>query len=881
MSQMRRQYPFHLIEPQWQNRWEAQETFRAFNPGQTPAAEHPFAGRHGDAAPESLEKYYILDMFPYPSGAGLHVGHPEGYTATDILARFERMRGKHVLHPMGWDAFGLPAEQYAIKTGQHPRQTTEENVANFKRQIKSLGFSYDWSREANTTEPGYFKWSQWIFLQLYNSWFNPATNKAESIDTLKYPSDVVSDEAKRAYRDEHRLAFVSHAPVNWCPELGTVLANEEVIDGKSEVGGHPVVRKPMRQWMLRITVFAQRLLDDLETIDWSDSLKEMQRNWIGRSEGAEVTFTVQESDEEIVVFTTRPDTLFGATYMVLSPEHELVDALTTEAQREAVRAYREAAARKSDLERTELAKDKSGVFTGAYAINPVNEELVPIWIADYVLSSYGTGAIMAVPAHDERDLEFAQKFELPVRVVVEAPEGESLGFTGNGKSVESGFLNGLSTPEAKTKITDWLQENGKGKRTINFKLRDWLFSRQRYWGEPFPILWRDGRHEAIAESDLPVLPPELDDYKPTTEGDPPLARASDWVNLPDGATRETNTMPQWAGSCWYYLRYLDAQNDERFVGEAAEKYWMNVDLYVGGTEHAVLHLLYARFWHKVLFDLGHVSTPEPFQRLVNQGIILGEDGQKMSKSRGNVINPDVVIEEYGADAFRLYEMFMGPLEMMKPWNTQGVEGVYRFLGRVWRLFIDDSSYKDYEQAVTATPDSAESGLMELQLHAAITDAAPTDDQLKALHACIKKVTEDLEGMRFNTAISALMVFTNEASKWDMRPRAVLSPFLNLLNPFAPHLAEDLAARLGGEYAGTLAYQPWPAYDEAFLVEDTIEFPVQVNGKLRGHIVIAPDTSREEIEQMALDCEKVQQFVSGKEIKKVIVVPNKLVNIAAK
>ncbi len=881
MSQMRRQYPFHLIEPQWQNRWEAQETFRAFNPGQTPAAEHPFAGRHGEAAPESLEKYYILDMFPYPSGAGLHVGHPEGYTATDILARFERMRGKHVLHPMGWDAFGLPAEQYAIKTGQHPRQTTEENVANFKRQIKSLGFSYDWSREANTTEPGYFKWSQWIFLQLYNSWFNPATNKAESIDTLKYPSDVVSDEAKRAYRDEHRLAFVSHAPVNWCPELGTVLANEEVIDGKSEVGGHPVVRKPMRQWMLRITVFAQRLLDDLETIDWSDSLKEMQRNWIGRSEGAEVTFTVQESDGEIVVFTTRPDTLFGATYMVLSPEHELVDALTTEAQREAVRAYREAAARKSDLERTELAKDKSGVFTGAYAINPVNEELVPIWIADYVLSSYGTGAIMAVPAHDERDLEFAQKFELPVRVVVEAPEGESLGFTGNGKSVESGFLNGLSTPEAKTKITDWLQENGKGKRTINFKLRDWLFSRQRYWGEPFPILWRDGRHEAIAESDLPVLPPELDDYKPTTEGDPPLARASDWVNLPDGATRETNTMPQWAGSCWYYLRYLDAQNDERFVGEAAEKYWMNVDLYVGGTEHAVLHLLYARFWHKVLFDLGHVSTPEPFQRLVNQGIILGEDGQKMSKSRGNVINPDVVIEEYGADAFRLYEMFMGPLEMMKPWNTQGVEGVYRFLGRVWRLFIDDSSYKDYEQAVTATPDSAESGLMELQLHAAITDAAPTDDQLKALHACIKKVTEDLEGMRFNTAISALMVFTNEASKWDMRPRAVLSPFLNLLNPFAPHLAEDLAARLGGEYAGTLAYQPWPAYDEAFLVEDTIEFPVQVNGKLRGHIVIAPDTSREEIEQMALDCEKVQQFVSGKEIKKVIVVPNKLVNIAAK
>lgn len=881
MPQMRRQYPFHLIESQWQNRWDAQETFRAFNPGQPPAAEHPFAARHGEAAPESLEKYYILDMFPYPSGAGLHVGHPEGYTATDILARFERMRGKHVLHPMGWDAFGLPAEQYAIKTGQHPRQTTEENVANFKRQIKSLGFSYDWSREANTTEPGYFKWSQWIFLQLYNSWFNPATNKAEPIETLEYPDEVTSDEAKRAYRDEHRLAYVSHAPVNWCPELGTVLANEEVIDGKSEVGGHPVVRKPMRQWMLRITAFAQRLLDDLDTIDWSDSLKEMQRNWIGRSEGAEVTFTVQDSGDEIVVFTTRPDTLFGATYMVLSPEHELVDALTAEEQREAVAAYREAATRKSDLERTELAKDKTGVFTGAYAINPVNDEPVPIWIADYVLSSYGTGAIMAVPAHDERDLEFAQKFELPVHVVVEAPEGESLGFTGNGTSVESGFLNGLPTSEAKAKITDWLQENGKGKRTINFKLRDWLFSRQRYWGEPFPIVWRDGWHEAIAESELPLLPPELDDYKPTAEGDPPLARAADWVNLPGGVLRETNTMPQWAGSCWYYLRYLDAQNDERFVGEAAEKYWMNVDLYVGGTEHAVLHLLYARFWHKVLFDLSHVSTPEPFQRLVNQGIILGEDGQKMSKSRGNVINPDVVIGEYGADAFRLYEMFMGPLEMMKPWSTQGVEGVYRFLGRVWRLFIDDSSYKDYEQAVTAAPDSAEAGLAELKLHAAISDAEPTNDQLKALHACIKKVTEDLEGMRFNTAISALMVFSNEASKWDTRPRAVLGTFLNLLNPFAPHLAEDLAARLCGVHGGTLAYQPWPSHNDAYLVEDTIEFPVQVNGKLRGHIVIAPDTPREEIEQLALECEKVQQFISGKEIKKVIVVPDKLVNIAAK
>ena len=880
MAQMRRQYPFHLIEPKWQAHWDGQETFRAFNPGQSPAEDHPFAIRHEHAAPDSIEKYYILDMFPYPSGAGLHVGHPEGYTATDMLARYQRMKGKHVLHPMGWDAFGLPAEQYAIKTGQHPRQTTEENVSNFKRQIKSLGFSYDWSREVNTTDPGYFKWSQWIFLKLYNSWFNPATNKAEPIDTLDIPADVETEEAKRAYLDDHRLAFVSHAPVNWCPELGTVLANEEVVDGKSEVGGHPVVRRPMRQWMLRITSFSQRLLDDLDAIDWSDSLKEMQRNWIGRSEGAEVVFRVQGSDEDITVFTTRPDTLFGATYMVLSPEHELVDTLVVEGQCEAVKEYREAAAQKSDLERTELAKEKTGVFTGAYAINPVNEESVPIWIADYVLSSYGTGAIMAVPAHDERDLEFARKFELPVRVVVEASGGEeSLGFAGDGKSVESGFLNGLPTPEAKAKIIDWLEEKKRGKRTINFKLRDWLFSRQRYWGEPFPILWREGHHEAINESNLPLLPPELTDYKPTEDGEPPLARAADWINLPDGSTRETNTMPQWAGSCWYYLRYLDAENEDCFVSEEAEKYWMNVDLYVGGTEHAVLHLLYARFWHKVLFDLGYVSASEPFQRLVNQGIILGEDGQKMSKSRGNVVNPDIVIDEYGADAFRLYEMFMGPLEMMKPWSTKGVEGVYRFLGRAWRLFIDEGSYRDYEQAVTSAPNQAEALLADLKLHDAITDDAPNDEQLKALHACIKKVTEDLDGMRFNTAISAMMVFVNDALKWESRPRAVLSPFLNLLNPFAPHLAEDLAFRLGNVNGGTLAYQAWPEYDESYLVEDTIEFPVQVNGKLRGHIIISPETQSEEIERLALECDKIQQFIVEKKVKKVIVVPNKLVNIA--
>ncbi len=889
MASMRKQYPFDLIEPKWQGHWAEQETFRAFNPGERPESGHPFAVRHGDVKPESLPKYYILDMFPYPSGAGLHVGHPEGYTATDITARYLRMKGLHVLHPMGWDAFGLPAEQYAIKTGQHPRATTEENVANFKRQIQSLGFSYDWGREVNTTDPGYFRWSQWIFLQLYNSWFNPKTNRAESVETVEYPEGMDSEEAQREYRDERRLAFVSHEPVNWCPELGTVLANEEVIDGKSEVGGHPVVRRPMRQWMLRITAYAQRLLDDLETIEWSDSLKEMQRNWIGRSEGAEVRFEVQGSKETITVFTTRPDTLFGATYMVFSPEHVLVDELTTSECQASVDEYRESAARKSDLERTELAKEKTGVFIGAHAINPVNDEEIPIWIADYVLASYGTGAIMAVPGHDARDLEFAEKFELEVRAVVQAPKGvESVGFVGDGVSMNSGFISGLPTPEAKAKIIDWLEEKECGWRTVNFKLRDWLFSRQRYWGEPFPVVWREGHHEALQESDLPLLPPQLDDYKPTSDGDPPLARAADWVNLPDGATRETNTMPQWAGSCWYYLRYLDAANEECFVGKAAERYWMGakdgtpgVDLYVGGTEHAVLHLLYARFWHKVLFDLGHVSTAEPFYKLVNQGIILGMDGQKMSKSRGNVISPDTVLAEYGADAFRLYEMFMGPLEMMKPWNMEGVAGVYRFLGRVWRIFMDKEALTEFEQAQTTSPESGVTLMDEIKLDETITDVDPTAEQQKTLHACIKKVTDDLDGMRYNTAISALMIFVNEASNWETKPRETLRTFLLLLNPFAPHLAEELASRLGEVPGESLAYAPWPEHDEALLIEESIEFPVQVNGKLRGHITISPDTPADEIEKLALSNDKIKSFLEGKELKKVIVVPNRLVNIAAK
>jgi leucyl-tRNA synthetase len=693
---------------------------------------------------------------------------------------------------------------------------------------------------------------------------------------------------------------VAETPVNWCPELGTVLANEEVVDGKSEVGGFPVVRKPMRQWMLRITAYGDRLIQDLDTINWPESLKEMQRNWIGRSEGAEVHFQLVDRAEKITVFTTRPDTLYGATYMVLSPEHKLVREITTAEQRAAVEQYQQFAATKSELERTELAKEKTGVFTGAYAINPVNNERIPIWIADYVLATYGTGAIMAVPAHDERDLEFARKFNLPIRVVVQAPEGtESLGFVGNGVSIDSGNITGLPTAEAKKKITAWLEEKGLGRKTINYKLRDWLFSRQRYWGEPFPIIWkRDSRgnlyHEALAESALPVLPPDLTDFKPTASGEPPLARAKDWVQLPDGSARETNTMPQWAGSCWYYLRYLDPTNDQSFADKAKEQYWMGtsptsggasktpvkpgVDLYVGGTEHAVLHLLYARFWHKVLFDLGYVSTAEPFYRLVNQGLILGEDGQKMSKSRGNVVNPDDILREFGADAFRLYKMFMGPLEMVKPWNTKGVEGVYRFLGRVWRLFIDDKSETDFEQNLSTASAPTAALLDGIRLSAKIRDVAPTPAQLKVLHTAIKKVTEDLENLGFNTAISALMIFINEAMTWESLPKAVLIDFLKLLQPLAPHLAEELHLKLTGSQT-PLAYQPWPQFDPALLVESTLELPVQINGKLRDLIQVPAEAPAAEIEKIALASEKIKAALEGKTVKKIIVVPKRVVNIA--
>ncbi|MBL9143904.1 MAG: leucine--tRNA ligase [Verrucomicrobiaceae bacterium] len=853
-TERRKQFPFDEFEPKWQATWESAKAFRTPNPGDADF----------DA---SKPKYFVLDMFPYPSGNGLHVGHPEGYTATDIIGRYKRMNGFNVLHPMGWDAFGLPAEQYAIKTGTHPRVTTEANVANFTKQLKSLGFAYDWDREVNTTDPGYFKWTQWIFLKLYNSYVGD-DGKAHPI------SELEAQGLSREEIDSRRLAYVSEAPVNWCPQLGTVLANEEVVDGKSEVGGFPVERRPLRQWMLRITAFAQRLIDELDGLDWPESIKLLQRNWIGRSEGAEVDFKVADGGQLIRVFTTRPDTLFGATYMVLAPEHMLVDQIVTEEQLPLVEEYREKTARKSDLERTELAKEKSGVFTGAYAINPVNNERIPIWIADYVLMGYGTGAIMAVPAHDERDFEFAKKFELPILQVVQPPEGHDWqGFTDNGTAVNSQFLDGLPTPDAKRRIAAWLEEKGIGKKTINFKLRDWLFSRQRYWGEPFPLIWENGQHAAIPESELPLLPPDLEDFKPTGTPEPPLSKATDWVQYSATATRELNTMPQWAGSCWYYLRYCDAKNTERFVGEEAEKYWMGggkpggVDLYVGGTEHAVLHLLYARFWHKVLFDLGFVSTPEPFQRLVNQGLIMGEDGQKMSKSRGNVVNPDDVVNDYGADSLRLYEMAMGPLEQVKPWSMNGVVGQYRFLARLWRLVM----VEDQEGEWNFSP--------QLQ-------DVPADKNLnKLLHKTIKKVGEDIEKLSFNTAISEMMVLNNALTQSEIRPVATLLTFLKVLSPFAPHLAEELYSIIRTQFpqlvpGGFVADVTWPAYDPTALIEDEIEVVLQVNGKRRDSITVPIATPKEEIEALALANARVKEFTNGLTVRKVIYVPGKLVNIVA-
>ena len=872
MSERRKPYPFDRFEPKWQRLWDERQVFHVPNPGE-------------NGFDPTKPKFYILDMFPYPSGAGLHVGHPEGYTATDIIARYKRLRGFNVLHPMGWDAFGLPAEQYAIKTGQHPATTTRENVVKFKSQLQRIGFSYDWQREVNTTDPRYYKWTQWIFLQIYNSWFNPETNKAEPISTYRGKDP-----------DTVRLAYVAEVPVNWCPELGTVLANEEVIDGRSEVGGFPVVRRPMRQWMLRITAYAERLIDELEGLDWPEGIKLLQRNWIGRSEGAEIEFKIENHDAHVRVFTTRPDTLYGGTFLVLAPEHSLVDRIVTEEQWPQIRAYRERTARKSELERAQLSKEKTGVFSGACAINPATEKKIPIWIADYVLMGYGTGAIGGVPAHDERDLEFARKFDLPIVEVVQPPGNEpAFGFTGEGVAINSPVINGLPSAEAKKQITRWLEERRQGKRAINYKLRDWLFSRQRYWGEPFPIVWQDGRHRALDQSELPVIPPELEDYKPTGTGEPPLGKAKEWIRYSEQATRETNVMPQWAGSCWYYIRFCDPQNDGRFVGEEAERYWMGggndearrtkeeqmiksssvirpssfprapggVDLYVGGTEHAVLHLLYARFWHKVLFDLGYLSKPEPFQRLVNQGIILGEDNQKMSKSRGNIVNPDEVIDQYGADAFRCYEMFMGPLPQMKPWSMRGVEGVSRFLARVWRLMMDENQGGDWE------------------LSTRIQDIAPDKPQLKLVHATIKKVTEDIESLSFNTAISQMMVFVNGFTNVESVPVTAMRILLVLLNPFAPHLTSELWAKLGAKFPvepTEITQQPWPDYNEALLAEDEVEIVVQINGKMRARLKVATDAGEETLKAAALALPKIADALAGKEIRKLVIVPNKLVNI---
>ncbi len=878
---MRDRYDPATIEPRWQKYWEENRTFAAVDFDPRP-------------------KLYALDMFPYPSGAGLHVGHPEGWTATDIVCRYKRMRGYNVLHPMGWDAFGLPAEKFAVDTGTHPAVTTRRNVANFRRQIKRLGFSYDWDREVNTTDPEYYRWTQWIFLQLMKA----------------------------------GLAYQAEAPVNWCPHCRTVAANEEVTGGVHERCGKEMVRASMRQWMLRITRYAERLLDDLDLVDWPESIKAMQREWIGRSEGAEVDFALPQIEESIRVFTTRPDTLFGATYIVMAPEHPLVPRVTTETQRAAVERYIKSAARKSDLERTDLSKDKTGVFTGGYAKNPVNGESLPIWIADYVLAGYGTGAIMAVPGHDSRDFEFATRYEIPIVEVVskdgrptEGPLPEA--FTEDGIAINSGEFDGMETVKFKQRITSWLEERGRGRATVNYRLRDWLFSRQRYWGEPFPVrLLEDGTVQPMDESELPLLLPDMQRFEPSATGESPLAYATEWLSTTDPDTgrparHETHTMPQWAGSCWYYLRFIDPHNQERPWDPDKERYWMPVDLYVGGAEHAVLHLLYARFWHKVLFDLGHVSTPEPFMRLVNQGMILGfayrffrsaegapvgadevrleggapyhrktgkvltseyvpldevrwrpdasgercpfaeikpegGDGEsrrvqleelteKMSKSRGNVVNPDVIVDEFGADAMRLYEMFMGPLEVVKPWNTSGIQGVRRFLDRFWSLFV-----RDY------------------------TDSPAPMSQLKMLHKALAKVTRDIEALRFNTAISAMMTLLNDLLKEEQVHREVQNVFVRMLSPFAPHIAEELWRELGHE--STIAYEPWPEVRPELLVEETVKLAVQVNGKLRTPLEVPKDMGREELEKLALNHPKVERHVEGKTIRKVVVVPGRVVNI---
>lgn len=948
-----------VVEPKWQRIWEKNKTF---------------------ACPRlpNGEKFYVLDMFPYPSGDGLHVGHPEGYTATDIMTRYARMKGKTVLHPMGWDAFGLPAEQLAKKTGEHPRRATERNIANFRRQLKMIGFSYDWDRELATTDPDYFRWTQFIFLVLYDTWYDPEQQRGRPIAELPIPPEIAEqgEDAVERYRAEHRLAYQLEAPVNWCPALGTVLANEEVVGGVSERGGHPVVRIPLRQWMLRITAYADRLERDLDLLDWPESIKTLQRNWIGRSIGAEVDFFIgtfwqkpgipsqreyegwrrdrelagfpRKPDESCLrIFTTRPDTLFGATYMVIAPEHPFVDRLTLPEYREAVEAYREEASRKSDLDRTELSREKTGVFTGSYAINPVNGELIPIWIADYVLATYGTGAIMAVPAHDTRDFEFAQRFNLPIVPVVDPGDHKQVSrddvlqgkvaFVEDGIAINSGPYNGLPTSEFKKRITEDLSEQGVGRQAVNYRLRDWIFSRQHFWGEPFPILHElddsgqpTGRIRPLTPEELPLdLPSSMNfDAKHETP-EPPLEKApAEWLFVTiDGKKykRETNTMPQWAGSCWYYLRFIDPKNDKALVDPQLEKAWMPVDLYVGGAEHAVLHLLYARFWHKVLYDRGFVSTPEPFQKLVNQGMILGEmeytgyqdetgrwvseseveeigesrfaekgtsrplrpvklrsdqvekQGEifvlkghpdirvdarayKMSKSRGNVVNPDDIVREYGADSLRLYEMFMGPLESTKPWSMEGVHGVRGFLDRVWRMIVDERAE-------------------ELRLNSAVQDVPPSEEQARVLHRTIKVVTEDLERMEFNTAIARMMEFVNFFFKQDVRPKKAMETFVLLLSPFAPHISEELWEVLGHDH--TLAYEPWPTYDAELVKDRVIEVPVQINGKLRGRVIVSPDVDQNTLAELARSEPRIAALLADKQIVKTIVVPGRMVNFVVK
>ena len=807
-------YNHRVIEKKWQKYWDENKTFKTLD-------DH------------TKEKFYALDMFPYPSGAGLHVGHPEGYTATDILSRYKRANGYNVLHPMGWDAFGLPAEQYALDTGHDPRDFTKTNIDTFRRQIKELGFSYDWDREVNTTDPKYYKWTQWIFKKLY----------------------------------EKGLAYVDEVPVNWCPALGTVLSNEEVIDGKSERGGHPVERRPMRQWVLKITDYAEKLLADLDILDWPESLKAMQRNWIGKSVGAEIDFKIEGTDKAFTVFTTRADTVFGVSYCVLAPEHKLVEEIVTEGQRAAVEEYLDIVKRKSDLERTDLNKDKTGVFTGAYAINPVNGEKVELWIADYVLASYGTGAVMAVPAHDERDYEFATKFNLPIKAVIEDNGEVVVPFYGDGKHINSDFINGLNNEEAIAKVIEFLEENKVGRSKVTYKLRDWLFSRQRYWGEPIPIIhWEDGTMTTVPDSELPLLLPETDNIKPSGTGESPLANIEEWLNVVDPETgkkgkRETNTMPQWAGSCWYYLRYIDPHNDEMFADPEKLKYWLPVDVYIGGAEHAVLHLLYARFWHKVLYDLGLVPSREPFQKLFNQGMILaeGKDGrpEKMSKSKGNVVNPDDIIVSHGADTLRVYEMFMGPLDASIAWSENGLDGSRRFLDRVYRLFVDEETGKVNDKV--QDKDNA-----ELEV---------------SYNYTVKKVSEDIEILGFNTAISQLMVFVNDCYKAEYIPRKYALGFIQLLAPFAPHLAEEMWEVYGN--TESISYVPWPTFDESKLVSDTVEIVVQLMGKVKAKLDVKKDLTPAELEQIVLANEEVKELIEGKQVMKVIVVPGRLVNIVAK